>query len=348
MHRGEFLCSSAGQGEADAGRTSLRARLFSAIQRLRARRTAPSAGQRNWKSRLGVGAGRRSPRVSFRGCRYVGEWGAMRVTRSGQRPGFNYRRGGNRVAWRSVQLAAIAGGLPEQIESTAPLPLLGRSREAATGACGRLQPQDEDCEAGWTAPLVNRMGVGIRVAVLFLSAASVVMAMRRWIRVPRLGLGYQVKRTVRSRVVVPAGAAGAKPAPTPQPGLEQSAAKRSVPDAWQRRRSTSATWQTSDERSSQFQASDGCPATGGISSEPLNGARREKDLNTPPPDWTGNEGLKHPANPARAACRELRQIRSGSIPSWADPSGERIIRQVIPGLKGDAPKISMAGNLGKA
>ena len=32
---------------------------------------------------------------------------------------------------------------------------------------------------------MNRMGEGIRDAVLFLSAASVVRAMRRWIRVPR-------------------------------------------------------------------------------------------------------------------------------------------------------------------
>ena len=37
----------------------------------------------------------------------------------------------------------------------------------------------------------------------------------------------------------------------------------------------------------------GCPATGGISSRPLNGARREKDLTLQPPDWTGEEGLEH-------------------------------------------------------
>ena len=50
------------------------------------------------------------------------------------------------------------------------------------------------------------MGGGIRDAVLFLSAASVVVAMRRWIGIPRLGMEYRVKRTVRSGVVVPAGA----------------------------------------------------------------------------------------------------------------------------------------------
>ena len=114
----------------------------------------------------------------------------MRETRFGQVS--NYRPDGNRVAWRSVRPAAVADGLPEQVESTAPLPLPG-SLAAAVGEqpepCCSLQPQVEEYEAGWTAPMVNRMSKGIRAAVLFLSAASVVRAMRRWIRVPRLGLG---------------------------------------------------------------------------------------------------------------------------------------------------------------
>ena len=58
-------------------------------------------------------------------------------------------------------------------------------RAASAGAMCLLQPQGEDCEAGWTAPLMNRMSRGIPDAVLFLSAASVVRAMRRWMRAPR-------------------------------------------------------------------------------------------------------------------------------------------------------------------
>ena len=74
--------------------------------------------------------------------------------------------------------AAVTNGLPEQVEATAPL--LG-SLAATVGErpelCCSLQPQDEDCEAGWTAPLVNRMGEGIRDAVLFLVVASVAIVM---------------------------------------------------------------------------------------------------------------------------------------------------------------------------
>ena len=62
------------------------------------------------------------------------------------------------------------------------------------------------------------MGEGIQDAVLFLSAASVVRVMRRWIRVPRLGLGYQVKRTVRSGGLWFRLERREQVAPTPQPG----------------------------------------------------------------------------------------------------------------------------------
>ena len=52
----------------------------------------------------------------------------------------------------------------------------------------------------------------------------------------------------------------------------------------------------------------------------------------------GNEGLHHFVTPARAACGELRQIRSGSVPSWATSRPAR--------AEGE-PQISMAGTAGK-
>ena len=96
------------------------------------------------------------------------------------------------------------------------------------------------------------------------------------------------------------------------------------------------------------QPADGCPAPGGINSPLLNGARREKDLNTPAAGLDrGWRAASNPPGPVRAACGELHRIRSGSIPSWG-PLGERIIPTVNPGNKDRAPKVSVAGNPGKA
>ena len=76
---------------------------------------------------------------------------------------------------------------------------------------------------------------------------------------------------------------------------------------------------------------DGCPATGGISPGPLNGARREKELNTPTAGpRQENEGLEHPVHRPRAACRELRQSAAAALPLGPTSA-------VKPGLRG-APR----------
>ena len=54
---------------------------------------------------------------------------------------------------------------------------------------------------------------------------------------------------------------------------------------------------------------DGCPATGGISPGPLNGARRKKDLNTPAAGLAGNQGLKHPVHRPALPARDLNTPR---------------------------------------
>ena len=101
---------------------------------------------------------------------------------------------------------------------------------------------------------------------------------------------------------------------------------------------------TPDGRSNQLPPPDGCSTRGAVNSAWPNGVRREKRLRTSvaglpngrrdwhsnPSDRTGNEGLEHPVHPARAACRELHQIRSGS----AFPL-ER--QNVQPRLEGEAP-----------
>ena len=57
------------------------------------------------------------------------------------------------------------------------------------------------------------MGEGIRDAVLFLSATSIDIMMRRWIGIPRLGQGFLVKRTLRSGWLrFPAGVPRGRPA----------------------------------------------------------------------------------------------------------------------------------------
>ena len=78
-------------------------------------------------------------------------------------------------------------------------------------------------------------------------------------------------------------------------------------------------------------------------------ARQQEELRQTPTAGL-DRGLRTsstPPGPVRAACGELGQIRSGSIPSWG-PSGERIILTVRPGQQGSRPQVSMAGNLGKA
>ena len=97
---------------------------------------------------------------------------------------------------------------------------------------------------------------------------------------------------------------------------------------------------------------DGCPAIQRDQLRTAEGARRERDLNTPatglpngrrayhsnPLDWTGDEGLNQLRLIRSALLAEsLRQIRSGSVPSWG-LSGERIILTVRPGLEGGAPR----------
>ena len=90
--------------------------------------------------------------------------------------------------------------------------------------------------------------------------------------------------------------------------------------------------------SGQLRPTDGCPATGGISPGPLNGARQPEDLNTPTAGLDrGRRAKSTPPGPVRAACGELRRIRSGSIPSWG-LSGERIILTVNPGNRDRAPR----------
>ena len=71
----------------------------------------------------------------------------------------------------------------------------------------------------------------------------------------------------------------------------------------------------------------------------LAGARRLKDQRQTPTAGLdrGRRDSSTPPDPVRAACGELRQIRSGSIPSWAtlpesesDPSGHARATGIVP------------------
>ncbi len=123
---------------------------------------------------------------------------------------------GNRVATSSVRPAVVCDVWPERVEATAPLPLSG-SHAALVGKRPELVVVSSRMVklAKQFQPLrqVDPMSEGIRDAVLFLSATSVEIMMRRWVGIPRLGQGCLVERTVRSGwVVVPAGAPRAEPA----------------------------------------------------------------------------------------------------------------------------------------
>ena len=190
----------------------------------------------------------------------------------------------------------------------------------------RFQPQDEECEAGWTAPPGGSDGCGnpgyCAVSLSYLRCNrdaplgrdSAVGRVPSETRSASRGYGFRLGRREQNPQ-------------TPQPGWERSAAKRSVPAAWQRRRSTSATWRVPSSRRDQLRTAERCPG--------------KKDLNTPAAGLAGNEGLKHPVTPARAAGRELRQIRSGSASLVGLPFGKD------PGNGEGCPQISRAGNLEK-
>ena len=84
---------------------------------------------------------------------------------------------------------------------------------------------------------------------------------------------------------------------------------------------------------------DRCPADPGGQPEPLDGARQPEELRQTPTAGLdrGRRAASNPPGPVRAACGELRQIRSGSIPSWG-LSGERIIPTVNPGNRDSCPQ----------
>jgi len=84
---------------------------------------------------------------------------------------------------------------------------------------------------------------------------------------------------------------------------------------------------------------DGCPADPGGQPGPLDGARQLEELRQTPTAGLdrGRRAASNPPGPVRAACGELRQIRSGSIPSWG-LWGERIIPTVYPGNRESCPQ----------
>ncbi len=165
------------------------------------------------------------------------------------------------------------------------------------------------------------MGKGNLDAVLFLYVTSLTMMMRRWIGIP--------SRVVDTRLSAPLRSAwvrfrlGRRERNPQRLNLGEEEARPNAPSP------------SPDDRRGQLQASDGCPAAGGISSEPLNGARRKKGLTLQPPDcptsqglkhsnsldWAGNEGLHHtgPRCLQRATSNPQRQHSLVGRPFGKDP-----------------------------
>ena len=125
---------------------------------------------------MGVGAGRSSPRVSFRGCRYVGEMESnesnavqpsARSSVTGRwQPRCNVKR----------PAAAVINGLPERVQPAAP-PLMFNSYAAGVKERPELDAIRSSSRMKSAKPVeplrqVDPMGVVIRDAVLFLCDTS--------------------------------------------------------------------------------------------------------------------------------------------------------------------------------
>ena len=166
--------------------------------------------------------------------------------------------------------------------------------------------------------------------------------MRRELGVPRLGLGFRAwdRYALRSAAVrlnglgfLP-GRREQKP-PTPQPVRERSGIRRSVLGPMTRAINSSRRTGARRLERSNSDSPDGCPMAEGPTS---NSNRR-----TGP----GTKGFINSVDPARAACGELGQIRSGSIPSWETlPESESSVRS-YPGNRDRAPRFLWSETLVK-
>ena len=118
--------------------------------------------------------------------------------------------------------------------------------------------------------------------------------------------------------------------------LDRECQRHRLPSDLQERRAAKRSFPGSGSRKNQLQLTERVSAGRGTNVKPR------------PEDWTEDGGLEHSAGSARAACGEQSQIRSGSIPSWATFGRANQSLGSDPGNRERAPKISMAGNLGKA
>ncbi len=100
------------------------------------------------------------------------------------------------------------------------------------------------------------------------------------------------------------------------------------------KRSTSTARPVSSDGSDQLQSLNGCPAGEGLIT-PTAGLDR------------GRRAKSTPSFRSALPAKDQRQLRSGSIPSWAT-GGERIILRSCPCNRDHAPRVSMVGNLGKS
>ena len=99
---------------------------------------------------------------------------------------------------------------------------------------------------------------------------------------------------------------------------------------------SSAPFSWSGVRSDQAQPPGRCPTAGGATS---NSNRRA---------GPGTKGYINSVHPARAACGELRQIRSGSIPSRETLGRANQILRVCPGNRDRAPRFLWPETLDKS
>ena len=94
---------------------------------------------------------------------------------------------------------------------------------------------------------------------------------------------------------------------------------------------------------------DGCPATEAVCSDSPDGClvAEGPTSNSNRPTGPGTKGFINSVDPARAACGELGQIRSGSIPSWETlPESESSVRS-YPGNRDRAPRFLWSETLVK-
>ena len=173
-----------------------------------------------------------------------------------------------------------------------------------------------------SAPDEQRQGEAARR-----EAASLLATADRRMSKPRPGCVSAMPQSMRNR--------SKRQTHSDRPSEDEAQGARSVPGGQRRERST-PNRQTGVQRRKRS------------TPNRRTGVQRAKGLSLQPPDWTEDEGpASTPSVRSALPAKDQRQLRFGSIPSWAT-GGERIILRSCPCNRDHAPRFLWSETLEKA